>query len=249
MNVRNSSTKVVIILLITLLALTSCRVIGFNRVRGSGNVISETREVSDFHAIDLSGYGDLIVTQGDTESLIIEADDNLMEYLESDVVNGTLRLGYEGSFRLSLDPTERIQYILTVIDLDEVSISGSGTMITEELESEDLILDASGSGEFRIDDLNANSLSVTFSGSGEAEIAGTVTDQEIRISGSGNYAAEDLASETAEVNVSGSGELILWVTEQLDIQISGSGDVSYYGEPNISQDISGSGDINNLGDK
>ncbi|RPI82143.1 MAG: DUF2807 domain-containing protein, partial [Chloroflexi bacterium] len=194
MNVRNSSTKIVILLLISLMALTSCNVIGFNRVRGSGNIVSESREVSDFHAIDMSGTGDLIVTQGDTESLVIEADDNLMQYLESEVVNGTLQLGYEGSFQLNLDPTERIQYILTVIDLDEVSISGSGTMIAEELESEDLILDASGSGEFRIDNLNADSLRLTFSGSGEAEIAGMVSHQEIRISGSGNYNAEDLAS-------------------------------------------------------
>lgn len=246
---RKSFPIVLLLLVSASLIISSCSVIGFRRIRGSGNVISEIRQVSDFHAIDLRGSGELFVTQGDTESLEIEAEDNLMKYLESEVVNGTLHLGYDPGLRLNLAPTQTIRYTLTVINLDEIEISGSGRMTAGSLESEDLTLEASGSGEFVIEDLAVENLFLEFSGSAEAEIAGTSPHQEIRISGSGEYNGEDLASQTVEVDISGSGNVTLWVTDALDIRVSGSGEVDYYGSPVVNQNVSGSGEITSLGEK
>ena len=64
-------------------------------VRGSGDVIVEERDVSDFEEILVTGAGRVIVTQGGSESLSIETDDNLMQYIETEVRGNTLEIGFK----------------------------------------------------------------------------------------------------------------------------------------------------------
>ncbi len=65
---------------------------GCSTVSGSGNVVTETRQVSGFNRIDLAGSGEVTIQQGDAESLTIEADDNVLPRLTSEVSNSTLKL-------------------------------------------------------------------------------------------------------------------------------------------------------------
>ncbi len=240
-----------IALVVALIPALACQALsGISITRGSGNVISQERQVSNFHQVDLSGIGDIILTQGDQEALTIDAEDNLMPLLRSDVQNGTLFLGLKDTTgRQNIMPTKPITFKLSVKNLDGVSISGSGSLQADSLKSTNLDLHASGSGKFIIHSLTADSLNTTISGSGDGEMAGEVKDQSITLSGSGNYQAGDLKSETCRITISGAGKMTVWATNTLDVRISGSGDVSYYGNPTLTKDISGSGTLNSLGNK
>jgi hypothetical protein len=201
-----------------ILALVSCT---FAQTRGSGKIISEAIDVSGFTGVALESTGDITITQGESESLSIETDDNLLPLLTSKVKNGVLILGTQDE--AYIEPSKGIRYTITVKSLESLEISGSG-----DIQASDLTLDA---------------LTIDISGSGDIKLSGTVNTQSIEISGSGNYNGCTLQSEGSSVSISGSGDIRVAATETLSIDISGSGDVTYLGNPQLSQDISGVGDI------
>jgi Putative auto-transporter adhesin, head GIN domain len=189
---------------------------------GSGNVVSESRNVSGFTKIDLSGAGDVTIEQNGTEALTIEADDNLMPKLTSEVVDGTLRLREKSNMTLHL--TKPVKYRVSVKDLSGLMISGSGAVTATKI--------------------TTSRLAVDISGSGKVTVGGTVENQDLTMSGSGSYQAKDLQTKVASVKMSGSGDAAVTVSDSLDLQISGSGKVTYYGNPpQINQQISGSGRV------
>jgi hypothetical protein len=220
---------------------------GDARIRGSGRVITETRQVSDFNRVSMGGSGELILTQGDIESLEVEAEDNIMPYIKTEVSGRTLRLRIDSKVR-SISTTRRIRYTLTVKELVGLDLSGSGRVDAGSIDTDRLEVDMSGSGELRVGELTAESFKLKLSGSGEAEVVtGEIVEQDIAISGSGNYRAGKLRSQAATVQISGSGDAVVWAAEQLEVEISGSGTVEYYGRPAVSQKVSGSGRIRSLG--
>lgn len=217
------------------------------RIQGSGKVIQENRDVRGFSAVHFAGSGDLSIRQGNEESLSIEADDNILPYIRSDVENGILMIGFRRG--VSISTSSPIRYTLTVKELDELEVSGSGKTRTGPLRSQDFRAHLSGSGEIRMDELDAATLRADISGSGNMEIPGKISRQEIHISGSGRYYAADLESQSADVSVSGSGDCTLRVDQSLSAHISGSGSVEYYGNPSVTKRVSGSGRVHRLGDR
>lgn len=222
------------------LAITAC-----NTVRGSGNVETEKRSVNGFNGINLSGSGEVILTQAETESLTIEADDNLLPLLETNVRNGTLYIG--STANTSIMPTKPIIFRVSGPNIDKLAVSGSGEIVAETVTADDLELDINGSGTIAIDQLVADLVTADVSGSGSVVLAGSVDEQRIDINGSGEYKAGKLESKTAVVDMNSSGETVLWVNENLDADVSGSGQVNYYGTPTLNEEINGSGSVNNLG--
>lgn len=238
------------LLLGVVVLLSACSLPFVNVVRGSGNLETESRDVSGFNKIELNGAGQLIITQGSTETLEIQAEDNILPELTSEVEGDTLVLGYKDqTWRRSILPTEKIVYTLTVIDLTKFTFNGAGDLEMDSLETSSLELNINGAGNIKIKELLAEELSVTISGTGSINIAGEVESQDITIEGAGNYQSEDLQSQTAFIQVNGLGNSKLWVLESLDITINGSGSVDYYGAPDVTQDINGLGDVNSLGEK
>lgn len=232
-----------LLLLGVILTVTACTSI----VRGSGDLITETRQVSNFDRIVLSGSGDVIVTQGGSESLTIETDDNVMEHVRAEVENGELQLGFEPG--VNIVSYTRLVFNVGVDDLIGLAISGSGDIESDSVETDDLAVSISGSGDVQIADLTAGEVRANISGSGEIYLSGDAAAQDVSISGSGKYLAGDLCSESVEVGVSGSGDATVCANETLDVHVSGSGSVNYYGRPSINTSGSGSGSINNLGEK
>jgi hypothetical protein len=177
--------------------------------------------VSGFSAVDLSGTGQVTIRRAGTESLTIQAEDNILPLLTSDVRNGTLELGHKRM--RSIRPTEPIMYRITVKDLDAVAVSGSGSM--------------------SVTGLATRRLKVDLSGSGEITAAGSADSQKIDVSGSGKYRAGGLPSTAVDADISGSGEVDVRVSDTLHASISGSGTLTYTGDPRVSQDVSGSGKV------
>ncbi len=214
---------------------------------GSGVIVQEARPVSSFSRIDFGGIGNLYVELGDTESLTIEAEDNLLQYLETDVIGDRLEIHITPN--KNIQPKEQINYYLTVVSLDSVELSGLGDIQLPTLEATDFTLEISGAGNISIASLEAKSLDVTLSGLGSLRIdGGTVSDQRVEISGSGSYDARDLENQQAAITVSGLGSAVVQVSDSLEADISGSGNVNYYGSPTVTSQISGLGSLNRRGD-
>jgi Putative auto-transporter adhesin, head GIN domain len=205
----------------SLLAVTGCDDIvgGAVGVRGSGKTVTESRDVSGFDEIAVLGSGVVVVTVDGTESLVVEAEDNIMPLLRTEVRNGRLELGP----KQSISPTEEIRYTISAASLEGVSISGSG--------------DISATG------VDSKSFSVAITGSGHIVPTGTTGDLAVDISGSGNFEGAGLEARIGEVTISGSGSAAVNVTDTLDVTIAGSGGVSYSGTPSLTTSISGSGDV------
>jgi hypothetical protein len=247
----NNRKSLFFVLPLIVLVLMACRVgdVGINsraRITGSGTIASEQRDVSGIERVQLTSIGDLKIVQGQTEGLTVEADDNLLPYIETKVrgreLTVSLRDGYSYS---NLSP---IRYTLQVKNLDRVAVSGSGNITAEALETSKLSLVITGSSNVTIDNLMVDDLRVQSSGSGNFELAGSAKTQEIDITGSGNYRCGNLESANARVKISGAGNVTLWAEEELNIRITGFGNLDYYGSPSITQSISGGGSIKRLGD-
>jgi hypothetical protein len=245
-----------------------CNTSGFGfTVDGSGNIITKTYDVSDFSRVTLAGFGDVYITQGETESLSVETDDNIFEHLDIRVQGGELTLGYK--LPAILNPTRSIIYRLSVKDLNAVTLAGSGNIYSEPLQSEDLTVAVSGSGDVEvkgldgtdlaisipgsgnitIDQIEVASVDVSINGSGEIELAGKADQQTVSVNGSGEYVAGDLETSSANISIGGSGNLTVWVNDTLEVRVNGSGDVSYYGRPTVDQTGGGSGNVTSLGEK
>ncbi len=191
-------------------------------------IVKELREVQDFEEVAMEGHGDLIIVQGDAETLEIEADEELLPKLKTEVRGRRLVLGYRNWWDWLTPPWggPPIHYTVTMKTVRGVVISGSGTVTAGEIRTDDLRLEMSGSGRGTIDRLDAETLGMRVSGSGRLEVGGgQVREQEITISGSGSLHAEELISEEADVRISGSGNIRLHAEKTLNVHISGSGEV------------------------
>jgi len=239
--------RFVFVVFCTALMASSCFPVRVTQVRGSGNLKTDTRRVSNFNSVQLSGVGTLVITQGDREGLEITADDNILAYVESNVFGRNLNLGVQDF--INIQPSANIVYQLTVRELENIETSGVGQVDLKEFSGEDLTIAISGSGSVDISDLAAESLEMKVSGMGDVQISGAVKDQRVEISGAGDYDASDLESETAQVEISGVGSAQVWATRSLDVELSGMGNVFYYGDPSVATETSGAGSIEALGEK
>lgn len=236
---------------------------GLPFVSGSGQIVTESRQVSHFEAVNLKWTGELYITQGDRESLTIEADDNVLPYIKTGVFGNTLEISMDFRDHITVHPSRPVKYYLMVKDIRKIELSGSGKVFSDFLVTDNLNLDVSGSGDILIEraeakglntdvsgsggirfkQLKTDELNVRLSGSGKTTLAGQAVQFIINISGSGNLDASEMEAHNARVKISGSGKSLLNIHDQLDIEISGSGDVTYTGDPQITQHITGSGKI------
>ncbi|MGQ0678305.1 MAG: GIN domain-containing protein [Actinomycetota bacterium] len=190
-------------------------------VVGSGNVVREVRQVTGFRRVDVGGLGELIVEQTGTESLRIEAEDNIVPLLRSDVEGGTLILGLKPGTRIRIG--QPIVYRLTVKELDGLEVSGSVSAEVRGLESPSLALELSGAVDVKV--------------------AGRAQQQTVNMSGAGSYDGELLQSRRVTVDLSGTANVVVAAAEFLEVSLSGTGSVFYVGNPSVSQRVSGTGSV------
>ena len=215
-------------------------------VQGSGNVKTESREVQGFDRVEVAGVGSLTITQGATEALTIQAEDNLLTKLRSTVENGTLRLAPRPGTQVS--PTKPIRYDLKVRQLRAISLSGAPDVTAASLNGDQLDLDESGAGRINLTHITASALTVHISGAGAVTVSGQAAQQTVSISGAGRYSAPDLASQRATIDISGAGNCAVRVSDHLSASISGAGHITYTGSPTtVEQNVSGAGSVTKTG--
>jgi hypothetical protein len=204
-----------------LLALVSCDKNGAKGagLKGSGTLKTDTRAVTGFTQIALASSGDVTLAQGATESLAIEAEDNLLPHLTSAVAGGKLTLDTDAS----LSPTKPIHYTITVKDLTGIEVSGAGNVTATQL--------------------HASAVTVRLSGAGDVTLSGQADSEDVALSGAGDFEAAKLTAKTAKVVVEGAGNAVVNATDALDVKVSGVGNVEYLGDPKVTKNISGVGAV------
>jgi hypothetical protein len=216
---------------------------------GSGNVITQTREVANFDAVEVDFPARVFISQGQTESVKVEAEDNFLPDLKTEVRNGTLDIDYKPASGKRVNPTEPVVITIVVRDLTEVNFNSAGDLTIEEVQADNLDISMSGAGNLKLIEIVADNLTVNLSGAGNLTASGSVATLDVDISGFGNFDGGDLKSSDARITLSGAGNATVWAIESLDAEISGAGSVSYYGDAKVTRQISGLGGVKSLGDK
>ncbi len=211
----------------------------------------EVIAVSGFNGIHFKAVGKIMLSQGDTDNLTIQADPEVRARIHAEVKEGTLWITQETDwkdwtgFRL-IDKGMTI-YHLVMKDIRAITVAGVGSVDCAAINSDTLTVVLSGPGALTVGEVNVSTLNLEMSGVGSVDIAGKCTEQNLTLSGAGSYQGTRLESERAMVRISGVGNARIWVNEQLDATISGAGGVEYYGEAKVNQKISGLGVIKYLG--
>lgn len=215
-------------------------------VVGSGHVASENRPVNGVEAVELSGVGELTIVQGEPESLVVEAEDNILPRLESRVAGGTLELSEKGI----LMPRRPIRFKLTASHLKSVTSTGTGSVQADGWTNPGkLTIRLEGAGGVNLAHLDCATLKVALEGAGHVRVQGQAHAQEIELAGSADYSAPDFKTQAAHLTISGAGDAQVWAADELKVEISGAGSVKYYGQPKITREISGAGSLRSMGEK
>jgi len=203
---------------------------------GSGKVIKEKRDVGSFNGVRPMLQANLYVTQDGTNSLEIEAYENLFDIIETSVVNGILNIKTTRHIDTSFPKgffKKPINIYVSMDKITDLAMAGSGKLIGQtEINSDVLRLTNSGSGKVDLD-VKAEQLSTTLSGSGTINLKGTVTQHNLKLSGSGRIKAYNLTTEKTTALIAGSGSAYVNASEELSSKVSGSGRIRYKGNPKI----------------
>jgi hypothetical protein len=211
-------------------------------ITGSGTAASEVRQVAEFDAIELNGSVALKVRQGATRSVRVEADDNVLPVIETEVSGSTLKVGPRRN--TNLRPRRPIVVTVEVPQLKSIDAAGAGDVQVDGMKVPSFALDLSGSGQSRLKGMDCGELRIGISGSGDVEAQGHAASLAISIAGSGDVKASALRSDDVRVRVAGSGNAAVHASKSLDVSIAGSGDVTYGGDATkIKTSVAGSGHI------
>jgi len=251
-----------ILSIVAILAIiSSCDKWNWNGIKGEGPVVSEQVEMTDVEGIILEIPATVYLTQGDVQSIRIEAQQNILDNMIKSNDNDVFRL----SFDKNVSRSEPVRVYMTVASLREVDLRGSGEIIGDskfstdgklfvnisgsgnidiEADAVDVDLNISGSGEIKIKTV-CSAIDGSISGSGDIILSGSSKQSDLNISGSGGFSAYNFSTQICDINTAGSGDARLNVSDNLIVHIAGSGNVYYIGHPSISVNIAGSGSVIN----
>lgn len=219
---------------------------GNNNIEGNGRIKTETRSVSGFHGVSMSLPGSVEVRIGNTESISIETDDNLLPLIETVVENGTLKI--RSNKKNTGFDSKHMKLVVQAKSLDKLALGGSGTITADSLRGPKISVDLGGSGDIAIKNIDTDSLDIDLGGSGELKAAnGRANKLSLSIAGSGNVDLGRLQSLSAKASIAGSGDATINVRDALDVSIVGSGNVNYYGDPKLNRSVMGSGSATRMG--
>lgn len=215
-------------------------------VPGSGNIQTETRDTGVFTAISIEyPSAEVVVQQGAKENVEIEADDNLLPQLSTEVLSGRLTIkNKETDWKVSVNPSKPVKMTITARDLNEIVLSAPvGDLEVNNLQANTLKLVLSGGAQIKLNGLQVNLLDSVLSGAGDIQASGKANEIQLILSGLGNFNAADLKSDKATIELSGMGNATVRVEKELAATVSGAGSVQYFGNPRVEQKVNGAGSV------
>lgn len=196
-------------------------------VYGNKNVVKKERSAGSFSGVRVSTGIDVYLKQGDKMSLAVEADENLHEYIITEVNNGVLNVYTDANIR----EAEMKRVYVTMKEINYVSTSSAGDVIGETpVKTEELKLSASSAGDIKLE-VYVKSIDADVSSSGDLTLTGEADVLDVSLSSAGDLNAFNLKVREADISVSSAGDADIYVTEKLTARASSAGDVNYRGDP------------------
>ncbi|MCF8239987.1 MAG: DUF2807 domain-containing protein [Melioribacteraceae bacterium] len=202
-----------LIVILVFVSLTGCR--GFG-IKGNGDLKEETRSISEFTDLEVSGAFTVKVIVGESVSLKVRAEENLLKYIRTEVRGDRLEIYSERN----ISPKHDMEIFLTVTSLENVEASGANNVKIKNVET----------GDFTID----------LSGACNLDVAGKCDYLKVGISGATNLDAKELIAKEVKISASGASNADVYASEKLDADVSGVGNIDFYGDPDdVRSDVSG----------
>jgi hypothetical protein len=210
--------KLIVLLILTLL-LVGCHHGIMNQVSGSGNRQRQKRDVAAFTAISTNGAFEIDVVSQKPLGLEIEADDNILPLVSTEVSNNVLHVRSSRSYSVS----EPVTLKISVPNLEAISVSGAGTLEVSGLKNEKFEIDVNGAPSIRV--------------GGETKVL------DIDTNGAGKIDTHRLRAARARVESKGVSKVAVHAAEQLDVTVSGPSHVTYEGDPVVNKTVNGPGSV------
>lgn len=208
-------------------------------ISGSGDVKKESRNVSSFDALDISSAFDIYLTQGNNESLVIEADDNILEYIITEVRSGTLKIYTKENIR----KVKTMKAYISFKMLRKIELSGACDIHGENaFKFENIEIETSGASDIEME-FTANYVYLDMSGASEISFVGHANKMVVDVSGATDIYAQDFEVKECTVDASGACTIKVFVTDELNVDASGASTVRYKGQPAVNFDSSGASSI------
>ncbi len=214
------------------------------RIDGSGKRATEARAMSGFSSLQVSGSWTVQMRQGNSEGVTVEADDNLLQYIETKVDGKTLHIQPKKGTRLQFK--SRPVVTVNFIDVRSISLGGANNLDAPSYKVDKLEINLGGGGNVKLEEVDVRNLNVNIGGSGTLNAKGKATSQSYNVGGSGTIRAEDLVGDKVSVSIGGSGSMRVHANDTLNISVAGSGSVAYKGDPKITRSIVGSGSVRKI---
>lgn len=211
------------------------------KIKGNNKIITETRNLSDYDKIGVAGSFDVELIKGNEGKITIKADENLMEYIITEVKKGSLKIKTKKGYNLR--PSKTIKITVPFESISSVALAGSGDVYSDAIiDNNDFKLSVAGSGDMDLK-IDTQKLESNIAGSGNINLKGNSKEFNCKIAGSGNFNGYDLKTSAATIKIAGSGNVKVNATENIHAKIAGSGNVYYTGNPTINKTSVGSGSI------
>jgi hypothetical protein len=224
-------------------SVTNAQTWGNKKVKGNGDITTETRNTGDYDGIKCAGTMDFILVAGNEGEIKLEGESNLLEHIVTEIKGGNLIVKVKKGYSLRSSKYKGIKITIPFKEINVVSLAGSGDIVSQDkITSNKLSVSLAGSGDIVLD-VETNELVGSLAGSGDLTLKGKTNDFKISLAGSGDFHAFDLKSENAEASLAGSGDIKISCNIVLKVRIAGSGDIEYKGSPKVTKKVSGSGSV------
>lgn len=214
------------------------------KISGNKEVVKQTRTVGNYDRISVTGMMEVQLIAGREGKIDLEAESNLMEYIETEVSGGHLKISVKKGVNLQPSRNYSIKLVVPFENLEALTLTGSGHIRNSDIiKARDFKVNVTGSGNMNLN-LMTETLSGSITGSGDVKLRGNSREFKCSVTGSGNFLAYGLKADKVDANITGSGDIQITVENELNVKISGSGDVTYKGNPEKQNfKTSGSGSI------
>ncbi len=235
--------KITLLLFLATMA-SSCQFdLQWGQVNGNGNVVTEERAVSDFSGVRGSAGMDVYLTEGDENLVVVEADENLMEVIETYVEGNTLKI----STTKSIGKSKSRKVHVTFKSLDKIEAS-SGADVTSNsiIRSETLSLDSSSGADLEVE-IFAKEVYINTSSGSDLKVSGRANRVIADASSGSDLRARALETKSCRAEASSGATISITVLDQMEGSASSGGDIRYYGNPSdVSVRENPSGDIRKM---
>jgi len=230
---KKSYSPLAMVLLIAFMFVHLVHVDAQRKIRGNGNVVTEEHKVGAFTELFLDGVCNIYLDQGDEEKVVIEADENLHEYIYVDYSGDRLEIDMKS--RINIRSLKKLNIYITVNNLERLRIMGVGNVKTEgTLKLDKLKTKITGVGNVKLE-LEANSLDAELNAVGNITLKGEINEAEISNSGVGKLDASDMRLNKLDLNVSGVGKTEVYVEKEVAVRSTGVGNVHVRGDAVITE--------------